>query len=141
MRSYDDAWEKVSSRFWKHRRREFLLNILLFLSFHLFAALFLTSLPYTQFHVGYYIAGVYVGWVSMPSITYVWGTFLLIHLLILLTIGATERLFRLRVEREILRDYIEEEGSEKPKRYLWQPEDEVIEYAEENRGEQRKLSR
>jgi hypothetical protein len=137
MQIYDEAWESVSRRFWKQRYREFALNFLLFSLFHLYAALFLDSLPYMQFHVGYAIVGIYVGWVSMPSVMFLWGAFLLVHLAVLLITGLIERLFRLRVEREMLRAYVEQEAdSEKPKRHLPQSEDAMIEdenYADERR--------
>jgi hypothetical protein len=40
-----------------------------------------------------------------------------------------------------LRAYVEEDGAEKPKRQFWQPEEEVFEYADESRDQQRKFSR
>lgn len=146
MHDYNSVWEKVSSRFWKHRRREYVIHLILFLSINLPLWLLDTNLPdgsFLRFNVGQYIiGGIYINWVYIPWITVWSGLLLLVHSTAFLSARIVERIFRLRVERELLRAYVDEDAAEKPKRQPLQPDDdEVFEYAEESRDEQRKFSR
>jgi len=144
MHLYDATWKRVSRQFWKYRRRELAFHLILFLSINLPLWFLATNLPdgsFLRFNVGQYVMGIYLNWVYIPWITVWWGLLLLTHLIAFVSAQMTERLFRFRIEREFLREYIDQSEMEKPKRHPFQPDDEAFDYEEAIPDEKKEVMR
>ena len=132
---YDRAWDKISRKFWRRRRRELGLHFALFVIIQL-VIFAITPVPVLEFNVGYSILGVYVNWVSIPWISIAWGSLLLAHLATIIGAAWVTSHFRYNVERELLRDFarvnsIDEKRKMRPSYAALSDEDEAFDIIDE----------
>jgi hypothetical protein len=103
---YDRAWNTISGRFWRRRRREFVINFALFVGAHLLT-FFMHDFLGTTFFTGSspFVILRKLGFETLAYTTVNWAILLIIHAFVLLGMSIAESIFRYNVEREMLRDF------------------------------------